>query len=107
MPYSTPNHIKRYAIEDNIIKNIRNLSTKNDAITKKIIREIHILFKPGNEDYYEPVWIGNALNNNYIDYESNSDRKKTLSIEEYLNKIRSYFSKILMILKPKVNGEYA
>ena len=28
------------------------------------------------------------MSNDYIEYDSNSDRNKTLSIEEYLNKIR-------------------
>ena len=81
MSYSTPNHMNRNAIEDNIIKNIRNLSrlkkTKNNAIRKKI-RDMHILFKPDNEDYYESVWIGNAFNNNYIEYESKGDRNNNI-----------------------------
>ena len=37
--------------------------------------------------------------NNCIKYESNGDRNKTLSIEEYLNKIRPYLKKILNDLK--------
>ena len=32
----------------------------------------------------------NFWSNNYIEYESNGDRNKTLSAEEYLNKIRLY-----------------
>ena len=100
---ATPNHIKRNAIENNIIKNIRNLSRLkekiNNAITEKINRGIHILFKPDNEVYYEPVWMGNTSNNNYIKYESNGHRKKTLLIEEYFSKIRPYLSKIINDLK--------
>ena len=42
------------------------------------------------ENYYKLVRVTNFLSNNYIEYESNSDRNKTLSVEEYLNKIRSY-----------------
>ena len=34
------------------------------------------------------VIVGTFYSNNYIEYESNGDRKKTLSTEEYLNKIR-------------------
>ena len=37
------------------------------------------------EDYYEPVRIESFYSNNYIKYESNGDRNKTLSIEEYIN----------------------
>ena len=46
------------------------------------------------EDYYKPVRIGNFWSRNYIEYESNGDRNKTLSIEEYLNKIRPYLKNI-------------
>ena len=34
--------------------------------------------------------LNNFWSNNYIEYESNGDRKKTLSVEEYLNGIRQY-----------------
>ena len=34
-----------------------------------------------------------------MEYESNSDRNKTLSVEEYLNKIRPYLKHIINNLK--------
>ena len=34
--------------------------------------------------------MNNVWSNSYIEYESNSDRNKTLSAEEYLNKVRPY-----------------
>ena len=37
------------------------------------------------EGYYKLVRIGNFWSNNYVEYESNSDRNKTLSVEKYLN----------------------
>ena len=37
------------------------------------------------EDYYKPIRIENFYSNNYIKYESNGDRNKTLSVEEYIN----------------------
>ena len=37
--------------------------------------------------------MNNFWSNNYIEYESNGDRNKTLSVEEYLNKIGPYFKK--------------
>ena len=43
--------------------------------------------------------IGNFWSNSYIEYESNVDRNKALSIEEYLNKIRSYLKDIINDLK--------
>ena len=61
-------------IEDNTIKIVRNL---------------------GEEDYYKPVRLGNFWSKNYTEYESNGDRNKTRSIEEYVNKIRSYRKDII------------
>ena len=50
------------------------------------------------EDYYNPVRIGHFWSNNHIEYKSKVDRK-TLSIEEYLHKIRSYVKDIINNLK--------
>ena len=47
------------------------------------------------EDYYKLVQVGNVLSNDYIEYESNGDRNKTLSIKEYLYKITPYIKDIL------------
>ena len=50
--------------------------------------------------YYKPVTtVSNSWSNNYIEYESDSDRDKTLSIEEYLNKISPYLEDIINTLK--------
>ena len=46
------------------------------------------------KDIKKPVRVGIFWSNNYIEYESNDDRNKTLSIEEYLNKIRPYLKDI-------------
>ena len=37
--------------------------------------------------------------NNYIEYESNGDRNKTLSVEEYFNKISPYLKEYINNLK--------
>ena len=34
------------------------------------------------KNYYKPVRVGNFWSNNYIEYESNGDRNKALSVEE-------------------------
>ena len=64
----------------------------------RIIRDIRNIFKQG-KDYYKPVRVGSFQRRNYIEYESNRDRNKTLSIEEYLNKIRPYLKDIENNLK--------
>ena len=43
---------------------------------------------------FKLVRINNFWSNNYIEYESNADRNKTLSVQEYLNKTRSYLKDI-------------
>ena len=43
--------------------------------------------------------INNFWSNNYIEYESNSDKNKTLSVEEYLNKFRPCLKDIINNLK--------
>ena len=41
----------------------------------------------------------NFWRNNHIEYESNGDRNKKLSVEEYLNKIKPYLKDIINNLK--------
>ena len=62
------------------------------------------MFKLDEKDYYKPIKIRNAFSNNYIEYESNADKDRTLSIEEYLDKIRPYLSNILN--DHKTRGEW-
>ena len=45
--------------------------------------------------YYKPVRVGNFWSRNYIEYDSNGDRNKILSIEEYPNKITPYLKHII------------
>ena len=67
---------------DNIIKNFRNLFILKKEIddNTRIIGDIMNLSKQEGEDYYKPVTLHNFYKNNYIEYESNDDRNKTLSI---------------------------
>ena len=43
--------------------------------------------------------VSNFWSNNYIEYESNGDRNKALSVEEYLNKVSPYSKAIIDNLK--------
>ena len=47
------------------------------------------------KDYYKLVKVGGFWSNNCIEYDSNSDRKKTLSFEKYSKKIRPYLEGII------------
>ena len=77
--------------EEKIIKDIRNLFRRENE-TKEIKYIIHTDIKnlfehKEEENYYKPVRV-NFQSNNYIEYESNRGRNKTLAFEECLNKIR-------------------
>ena len=76
-----PNKLKaqKQSEEDNIIKNKTNifkLKIENKTIKDRIIRDITTFFEP-EDDYYKPIKVGKFLNKNYIEYESNGDRKNT------------------------------
>ena len=85
---------------DTTIKDIRNLfrlEKENKAIKDIILRDIRNLF--GNEEeeiYCKPVRISNFWSNNYIEYESNGDKNKTLSVKI---KIIPYLKDIINNLK--------
>ena len=67
-----------------------NLKKENGAIKDRTIRDIRNLFEHEQQDYYNPVIVSNIWSNNYIEYENNGNRKKTLLVKEYLNKISPY-----------------
>ena len=78
-------------IDDTAVKDIISffrLKKENKAIKDIINRAIKNFFEHEEEDYYKLVRVANFWSNNYIEYVGNSDRNKTLSVEEYLNKIR-------------------
>ena len=107
--------------EGNIIKDIRNLfrlkrelnyiankdiinlfrlEKVTKAIKDRILRDITNIFEHEEEEnYYKPAKVNNFWSNNYIEYESNGDINKTLSVEENLNKIRPYLKDIINNLK--------
>ena len=64
------------------------------AISNRILRDIKNIFEHEEGNYYQLVKVNSFLSNNHIKYESNGDRNKTLSAEEYLNKVRPYLDNI-------------
>ena len=75
--------------EKNIVKNIRNLfrlEKVTKAIKDRIIRDIKNPFEYEEKDYYKPVVTNNFRSYNYIESKS-IGKRKTRSVEEYLNKI--------------------
>ena len=76
--------------ENQILKNNQKTETIK-ANKNRIIRDIKNRSEQQEEHCYKPVRIGDFYSNNYIERESDSDRYKTLSIKEYLDKIKPYF----------------
>ena len=71
-----------------------------DDVKYRGIKEIKDLFDlPISEDYYKPIIVKSASNNNYIQYESKGD--KILTIEEYLSMIEPYLVDIINDYKSK------
>ena len=86
--------------EEKIIKDIRNLfrlKKEAEGIKDTKLRNIKNLSECEKEE--EPVIVNNFWSNNYIEYKSNGDRSKILSVEEFLNKIRPYLKDIINDLK--------
>ena len=69
-------------------RNLFRLEKETKAIKDRTMRDTKNLFEHEEGNFYEPVKVNYFWSNNYVEYESNSDRIKTLSVEEYLNKIR-------------------
>ena len=84
--------------ENNKIKDFRNLFRVlkvSEVIKDKIMRDIRTLFEEEEEEnYYKPVRIGTFYGNKYIEHESNCDKDKTPSMEEYLHEIKPYLKDI-------------
>ena len=76
------------------IRNLFKLKKENEATKDRIIRGIGS-FLEQEDDYYKPISVGKFLNNNYIEYESNRDKIKT--VNEY--KIKPYLKAITIDLQ--------
>ena len=57
------------------------------------------LFEHEEKDYLKTEKVNKIHSDNYIIYESRVDKNKTVTIEEFLNKIRPYFKDIINDLK--------
>ena len=44
--------------------------------------------------FYKSKIVNNFWNNNYIEYESNGDKRNNLSVDKYLNKIKPFLRNI-------------
>ena len=56
-----------------------------------------MLFEQEDEDYLKPIRVNSFWNNNHIEYESGGD--KSLSLNEYLNKIKAHLMNIIKYIQ--------
>ena len=102
--YGTKNTEKSLDELENFLFKTKKYYDKDDEY-KGIISDIKGLLGLSNDkDYYRPVIVKGAFNNNYVMYESNGDKNKILSPNEYLDKIRSYL--VDMVNDHKNKGEW-
>ena len=55
--------------------------------------------KEKKENYYKPVRASTFLSKNYIEYKSNKDKNRMLSVQEHLDKIRPFLIYIIYYFK--------
>ena len=97
----TPSESKIKEIERNLTELEENLSKTKKYYDRadneyRGIRNVRDLFDLSiDDDYYKPIIARGAFNSSYIQYESKGDKRKNLSIKEYLNTIKLYLSDII------------
>ena len=80
-------------------KDLEKKKEHNERLNKDgIIRDIMAHFEQ-EEDYYELKRVYNFWKNNYMGYESNSEKNRNLSLDENLNKIETYPRDIIINLQ--------
>ena len=75
---------------------------KRDKYQENYLCGIENLFDENS--YYKPVEVKSAFSSNYILYESDADKIRSLSVSEYLSKIRPYLYDL--IKEYSINGSW-
>ena len=70
----------------------------------KEIKDLEHLFDEINDDYCKSILVKSSFNESYKEYESRGDKDKTLSIQQYLNKITPYLKELINNHKAINNG---
>ena len=84
----------------NLVELVKKLNKKekyryhdHDNLDHHGIRDIENLFDNDNDnDYYKPIFVKSSFKENYKYYESQGDKDKKLSVEQYLDMIKPYLS---------------
>ena len=65
----------------------------------KEVKRIKDIVLRNIKNLFEPVRVNNFLSNDYIEYKSNGDKNRILSVEEYLDKVMPCLKDIVNDLK--------
>ena len=88
MTNSTPNPMQRNSIEDNKVKDTRNIfRLKKDVCIKEKIIDIKTLFESDEEDYYKPVRTGNAFSRITLNINARVIKIKCSDLKNFLRRI--------------------
>ena len=87
-PKLTDDEVRVFKRIPKCLKKLREALSKQDNYQKKYLYGIEQLFDA--DSYYKPFEVKSAFNGNYVLYESNGDEIRSLSVLEYLSKIRPY-----------------
>ena len=87
----------------NLVELVNKLNKKekykyhdHDDLDHHGIRDIENLFDNDNDnDYYKPIFVKSSFKENYKYYESQGDKDKKLSVEQYLDMIKPYLSDLI------------
>ena len=81
-------------------RNCRETEISDRLIKDRTTGDMRTLIEQEEEkDYYKEKRVSNFWNNNYIEYESNGDKNRNLSLGEYYNKIELCLRKIIIDLQ--------
>ena len=80
-------------------RNQRKKEHNERLIKDRLIRDIRTLFGQQQQDYSKSERVNNFWKNSYSEYESNGDKNRNLSLNEYLNTVELYLRNIIIDLQ--------
>ena len=85
--------------EINKLKPLKGLKKPKKIVSSLLLKgKRSIGFKPrkkSKKGVYKPIKISGSFSDNFVEYKSNSEKDKSISIAGYLNKIREYLRKMI------------
>ena len=88
------------------IKKKTKQNKKEETIDKLIlkVKQLKKNISKTKKDVYKPIKISGAFSDNFVEYQSNGNRDRSISIARYLNNIREHLRKL--INDKKKSGEW-